>query len=692
MSALGVLVSLVDLVITIGVLGMALVGAGLLVLVARFLYDEWRGTKDPVAPALADADLPHVLVQIPVYNEGIVVENAMRCAAALDWPRDRLTIQLLDDSVDGTVDIAAAVIAELRAAGMNAVHVRREDRSGFKAAACATGLRPVRCALCGDARRRFPPARRTGCGARFPCSMADPAAGFVQSRCEFANFEKSWLTRAQGLILDGHFLIEQRSRAKAGWLFQFNGTGGIWRRATIDACGGWLDYSLTEDLDLTIRTALKGYHGIFLQEPAVPGQMPEELRDWRRQQRRWSNGFIQVAKRTIGPMWNAPWPLFARLSAIWLVMHQVFFPFCAITLIALALGVLLHLSIVPYLPLLAFIVVMVLAVAIGFTLAAISRAQARSARHVHPDDALAAAAFHLSRGGQCAEDHPDGAGPARTFQAHAETRARTRFRFGLIEVPFSERKSSGRLSGREATRVQFQDRVWKAGALIPLLQNWSRLRPGLIAHLYRATSPDGRRPIRGPVEIISGSRIALRASGKVTSSDSTSRQFALGPPGDENRAERDQADPEPVHQGDLFAEKKCAEDRDEDDAELVDRRDLRRLAEFQRAKIAEPRRARRQPREEQEDQRAARQGVERLPLMRRCDDRREGADDDHCPDERREIRIDVGDADLGEDRRQRREDGGQYRPGLPSHCRHVIAACPPGSCPRSLCFGDFGSI
>lgn len=367
MSAYGVLLSLVDLIVTLGVIGMALVGAGLLVLVARFLYDEWRGVKDPVVPPLAEADLPHVLVQIPVYNEGIVVENAMRCAAALDWPRDRLTIQLLDDSVDGTVQIAAAVIAELQAAGVNAVHVRREDRSGFKAAACATGLRlcdaPYVAMLDVDFRPPSDWLRRA-----IPVLMADPSAGFVQSRCEFANFEKSWLTRAQGLILDGHFLIEQRSRANAGWLFQFNGTGGIWRRATIDACGGWLDYSLTEDLDLTIRTRLKGYHGIFLQEPAVPGQMPEELRDWRRQQRRWSNGFIQVAKRTIGPMWNAPWPLFARLSAIWLVMHQVFFPICAITLIAFGLGVLMHMSIVPYLPLLAFIVAMVLAVVIGFTL------------------------------------------------------------------------------------------------------------------------------------------------------------------------------------------------------------------------------------------------------------------------------------------------------------------------------------
>ena len=369
MIVLDVLAFIADAVNAIAFAVMLLIAAGFLVLIGRALIDQWRGVIDPSAPPLAESDLPHVLLQIPVYNEGIVVENAMRCAAALDWPRDRLTIQLLDDSTDSTADVAAAVIAELRAGGTNAVHVRREDRTGFKAAACAAGLRlcdaPYVAMLDVDFR---PPAdwlRRA-----IPVLHADPDAAFVQSRCEFANFDKSWLTRAQGLILDGHFLVEQRTRAHAGWLFQFNGTGGIWRRSTIDKAGGWLDYSLTEDLDLTIRSALMGRHGLYLQEPVIPGLVPEQMRAWRRQQRRWSNGFIQVAQRTVAPLWNAPWPLGARLSAVWLVLHQVFFPACAIWLIALVAGIILRMSVMPYLPVMATVIVLTFAVAIGITLPA----------------------------------------------------------------------------------------------------------------------------------------------------------------------------------------------------------------------------------------------------------------------------------------------------------------------------------
>ena len=370
MTAQGLIVGLIDIALTLCVLGMVAIGASFLLLVARFLYDEIRGVGDgsKAVPPLAEADLPHVVLQIPVFNEPRVVEGALRAACAIDWPKDRLHIQLLDDSTDETTERAAEIIGELRAAGHDVTHVRREDRSGFKAGACAAGLAldnsPFVAMLDVDFR---PPAdwlRRA-----IPVIVADPQAGFVQARCEFANYRKNWLTRVQGLILDAHFMIEQRTRANLGWLFQFNGTGGIWRRAAIDSVGGWLDYSLTEDLDLTIRTALAGWHGRFISQPAIPGQMPEGMRDWRRQQRRWSNGFIQVAQRTIGPLWNAPWSLGNRISSIALVLHQVFFPLCAGAIIFIILGILARgFSVAPYVPLFVFIFVMVAAVVLGMTL------------------------------------------------------------------------------------------------------------------------------------------------------------------------------------------------------------------------------------------------------------------------------------------------------------------------------------
>jgi cellulose synthase/poly-beta-1,6-N-acetylglucosamine synthase-like glycosyltransferase len=214
----------------IALLGLILIALGFLTLPVLYLRQRrvWA-SRSAAAPSASTADLPDVLVQLPVYNEPEVVEGLLECMAALDWPRDRLHVQLLDDSTDETVEIAEAKIAQLRARGFDVTHVRREHRTGFKAAALAAGLAhndaPFLAILDADFR---PPAHWLK--VVVPKLLADPTAAFVQSRCELANRNENWLTRAQSLLFDSHYVMEQGVRAQAGFLIQFNGTGAVWRR------------------------------------------------------------------------------------------------------------------------------------------------------------------------------------------------------------------------------------------------------------------------------------------------------------------------------------------------------------------------------------------------------------------------------------------------------------------------------
>ena len=309
-----------------------------------FLYLIYWLAELPPAPGDAPvpvSDFPRVLVQIPVYNEHLVVERALAAAAALDWPSDRLTIQLLDDSTDITSDIAVHATARLRRAGKDVVHVRRADRSGFKAGALAAGM-----ALCDapyvavfDA--DFVPAadwlRRA-----MAAMLANPKAAFVQTRIEWGNGGRNWLTRAQRLMQDAHFAVEQDVRARRGVPFQFNGTGGIWRRAAVEEAGGWSHDTLSEDLDLVLRTHLKGWNGVFLMEPHVVGELPQKIDDFSAQQSRWSKGFVQVARKLLGPIWRSDWPTEAKLTTTVQLGQQLIFPVLVVGVVALVLSILGH--------------------------------------------------------------------------------------------------------------------------------------------------------------------------------------------------------------------------------------------------------------------------------------------------------------------------------------------------------------
>ena len=351
--------------------GLIAVGSGFLALIGIKVYDllgppHWRNHLPRAF--LPEADWPHVLVQIPLFNENEVALGAIETAAALDWPRDKLHIQMLDDSTDDTTLLVAQAVAALRAAGVQITHVRRENRTGFKAGALEAGLRissaPYVALLDVDFR---PP--RHWLRDVVPVLLADPDAGFVQSRCEFSNYRTNWLTRVQGMMLDAHFVVEQAGRFRGGWLFQFNGTGGVWRRQAIADAGGWSSDSLCEDLDLTVRVALAGWHGLFVMEPAIPGLVPERISHWRVQQRRWSTGFVQVARKLLGRIWSVPWSFGFKLSASFLIFVQVFYPCAAIAVASLAACLLLRGGdVAPYLPLLGLIGALIVIIAVGLTL------------------------------------------------------------------------------------------------------------------------------------------------------------------------------------------------------------------------------------------------------------------------------------------------------------------------------------
>ena len=304
------------------------------------LYWLAEAPADQAMPELP-AELPRVLVQIPIYNEPMVVERAVMAAGSLDWPRDLLKVQLLDDSTDLTSDIAVHAIARLRKDGVDADHVRRADRTGFKAGALAAGM-----VLCDapyvavfDADFVPPPdwLRRA-----MAAMLANPKAAFVQTRIEWGNGERNWLTRAQRLMQDAHFAVEQEVRARRGVPFQFNGTGGIWRRAAVEEAGGWSHETLSEDLDLVLRTHLNGWGGVFLMEPHVVGELPQNLADFSVQQSRWSKGFMQVARKLMPQVWDSSWSGEAKFTTTVALGQQLVFPTLAVGVIALIASILGH--------------------------------------------------------------------------------------------------------------------------------------------------------------------------------------------------------------------------------------------------------------------------------------------------------------------------------------------------------------
>ncbi|PYS94716.1 MAG: glycosyl transferase family 2 [Acidobacteria bacterium] len=257
--------------------------------------------------------LPRVTVQLPIYNERYVVARLIRAACALEYPRDRLEIQVLDDSSDETSRIAAREIEAMRRSGMPIVHLRRGHREGFKAGALADGLRSARGDLVAIFDADFVPP------PRFLLDLVhhfeDPRVGMVQARWGHLNRDFSLLTRVQSIFLDGHFIIEHAARHGAGLFFNFNGTAGVWRRSCIESAGGWRSDTLTEDLDLSYRAQILGWRFVFDAGVVAPAELPATMDAFRSQQHRWARGSIQTGLKLLPRLLRARLPVPVKVEA-----------------------------------------------------------------------------------------------------------------------------------------------------------------------------------------------------------------------------------------------------------------------------------------------------------------------------------------------------------------------------------------
>ncbi len=256
----------------------------------------WRVRVDG---ALSAKDtLPSVTVQLPMFNERTVAERIIRAAGALDYPRDRLEIQILDDSTDETRAIVDLEVERLRQSGIRACILRRSNRAGFKAGALAEGLRAARGELLCVFDADFVPP--TDFLLRLVGAFREPGIGMVQARWAHLNRDENWFTRAQATLLDGHFVITHKVRFDRALFFHFNGTAGLWRRETIERAGGWQHDTLTEDLDLSYRAQLAGDRFVYLAHVEAPAELPADIAAFKTQQTRWARGSVQVGRKLMG--------------------------------------------------------------------------------------------------------------------------------------------------------------------------------------------------------------------------------------------------------------------------------------------------------------------------------------------------------------------------------------------------------
>jgi cellulose synthase/poly-beta-1,6-N-acetylglucosamine synthase-like glycosyltransferase len=290
------------------------------------LWLYYRHRRQPPQPlrAYAEEELPRVTVQLPLYNEMYVVERLLDAVARLDYPRDRLQIQVLDDSTDETQGICRRKVEELQRSGLDVAYLHRDDRCGFKAGALENGLWHAsgELALIFDADFVPPPDTVR----RMVHYFSDPTVAMVQTRWGHVNRDYSALTEVQALMLDGHHIICQTARHRAGLFFNFNGTAGMWRISAIADAGGWQHDTITEDMDLSYRAQLRGWRFVYLPQTVTPAELPVEMNSFKSQQFRWAKGTIQVARKLLPSLLRSSLPLRTKVEALFHLTENFAYP------------------------------------------------------------------------------------------------------------------------------------------------------------------------------------------------------------------------------------------------------------------------------------------------------------------------------------------------------------------------------
>ena len=288
-----------------------------------YLYFKNRKNYQP-DPLAYFEELPRITVQLPMYNEQFVIERLLEAICAMQYPSDKLEIQVLDDSTDETKEVAEQIVARYAALGHPIVYMHRTNRHGFKAGALEEGLKVAKGHLIAIFDADFVPP--TDWLMKVVHHFTDPAIGMVQTRWTHLNRDYSLLTQVEAILLDGHFVLEHGARARSGDFFNFNGTAGMWRREAISDAGGWQHDTLTEDTDLSYRSQMAGWKFKYLPEIECPAELPIEMTAFKTQQARWAKGLIQTSIKVLPMMFKSNVPRRIKIEAVYHLTANMSYP------------------------------------------------------------------------------------------------------------------------------------------------------------------------------------------------------------------------------------------------------------------------------------------------------------------------------------------------------------------------------